>query len=478
MKLLILILLPFTILAQTWTEPVNISPNLPGLDNQPDLCIDKNGTLHCVFTHKLDNNWRKIYYAKSTDDGETWTTPEDISLNEDLSLMKPHIVADTNNNLYVAWDYNTGNPYQTMIYIKKHNGTNWEEPVNITPVEPESHGNKLVIDYNNRLYCFWGKGGYDIKTYYKYMENNIWSETICPYPGNHYWATSNIAVDEYNNLHCIGMYHEEGQSHDEDRVIYFKYEYDNLWSDKTFLSKRTAWLYGNEIDVDNQNLPHVAYRRKDPNSTGPNDDSTMYRHNNGVFWTLPELVVNDPAEQRIIIDPYNRVHIIDREKLETGTKLVHYQKYGGFWQGYIIDTATNSVGMPSLLKSDYFLYLVYTYSAEINTGDISFTKYDIVTGSKPIQKSFINTMCIYPNPFKTQTTIEFTTTKEQHINLSIYNISGKHIKTLMNENTVRGEYQLIWNGKGKHGKVVNGGLYLVRLQSGRKIVTKTVEYIK
>jgi hypothetical protein len=60
--------------AQNWTNPVNIS-NMPGLDNQPDLCIDKNGTLHCVFTHKLASNWRKIYYSKSTNDGATWTTP-------------------------------------------------------------------------------------------------------------------------------------------------------------------------------------------------------------------------------------------------------------------------------------------------------------------------------------------------------------------------------------------------------------------
>jgi hypothetical protein len=84
--------------AQTWSDPINIS-SLPGLDNQPDLCIDNNGILHCVFTHKIASNWRKIYYTKSTDDGITWTTPEDISLNPDTSLMNPHIVADTNNIL-------------------------------------------------------------------------------------------------------------------------------------------------------------------------------------------------------------------------------------------------------------------------------------------------------------------------------------------------------------------------------------------
>ena len=99
---IILLFLSLTLPAQTWTNPVNISPNMPGLDNQPDLCIDKSGTLHGVFTHKLESNWRKIYYSKSTDDGQTWTTPEDISLNPDISLMNPHIVSDTSNILYVT----------------------------------------------------------------------------------------------------------------------------------------------------------------------------------------------------------------------------------------------------------------------------------------------------------------------------------------------------------------------------------------
>ncbi|MEN8224512.1 MAG: sialidase family protein, partial [Bacteroidota bacterium] len=205
MKLLILIFLPITVFAQNWTEPVNISYDMSILDNQPDLCIDKNGRLHCVFTHKLDNNWRKIYYSQSTDYGFSWIIPEDISLNTDLSLLNPHVKADSNNNIYVSWDYNTGNPEQTQIYIKKYNGTYWEEAVNITPNEPESHGNALVIDNNNRLYCFWGKGGYNSNTYYKYLENDKWSETICPYPGNHYWAFTDFAVDDFNNIHCIGM---------------------------------------------------------------------------------------------------------------------------------------------------------------------------------------------------------------------------------------------------------------------------------
>lgn len=473
---LIIFLIPWGTMTQTWTDPINIS-NLPGLDNQPDLCIDKNGTLHCVFTHKLGNNWRKIYYAKSTDDGLTWTTPEDISLNDDLSLMNPHIVADTNNILYISYDYNTGNPYQTMVFIKKFNGNLWEEPVNITPNEPESHSNDLVVDYNNRIYCFYAKGGYHSKIYYKYFENELWTETICPYPGNHYWALSDVSVDQFNNLHCIGMYHGEGQPHEEDQVIYFKYEYDLNWTDKTFLTERTAWQYGNEIDIDNQDDPHVAYRRKDPYSTGPDDDSTMYRYYDGNWWSLPDLVISDPGHQRIVIDPYNRIHIFDKEKMEIGSKLIHYNRVNGLWVGYLLDSSYLNISNPDILELNNNLYFTYYKCFSDTDCKIRFMKNNLITDIHLFER-FVDNYVVYPNPFQTQTTIEFKLINERQIEISVFELSGNKIITLMNENKKPGEYRLIWNGKDLNGKEVMPGLYLVRLQSGRNLVTQPVEIIK
>ncbi len=463
--------------AQEWTEPVNISPNMPGLNNQPDLCIDKNGTLHCVFTHKLNNNWRKIYYSRSTDDGLIWTTPEDISLNEDTSLMNPHIVSDTNNKLYVTYDYNTGNPSQTMIYFKTFDENLWSEAFIVSEGLFNSDHNQLIIDNNDRLYCFWYRGG---ESLYRYYEDGVWSDVIIPYPDEYYWIIGPIVVDNDDNLNCIGAYLEEGQTITEIKVINFKYlASENFWTDKTIISNETYIGSNNwDIDIDNSLLPHVGYRQKTSN-TGQYSDSTMYTFNNGIYWTEPELVVNDPYEQRIVIDPYNRVHIIDREKTETGYKLVHYQNYGGFWQGYIIDTANFFIVLYSLEKNNQQLYLAYYRSVEEGEGDICFSSYDIITGMDDKEKlTLVNNLSIYPNPFKTQTTIEYNTNKALLLNISIFNLNGKLIKTLKNEYIKSGDYRTMWNGKGNNGNEVDVGIYLVRMQAGRRIITKAVEYIK
>jgi hypothetical protein len=463
--------------AQTWTTPINISSNMPGLDNQPDLCIDKNGTLHCVFTHKLGQNWRKIYYSKSTNDGLSWTTPEDISLNPNTSLMNPHIIADTNNKLYVTYDYNTGNPAMTLIYLKTFDGNQWSDPFVVSEGMYNSDYNEIYIDNNNRLYVFWGFQNH--LTYYRYYENFVWSDTICPYPGNHLFGINPAVIDNNNNFHFTGAY-AESYPPVHQRVIYVKYIFnEDLWSEKTFVSSYTM-LGSNDldIDIDNQKNPHITYRQKKYYS-GQYNDSTMYTFFNGNNWSEPELVVNDPYEQKIAIDPYNRIHIINREKLETGTKLVHYQKINDMWQGYIIDTTVFYLGTISLMESYQKLYIAYYWSDEEGEGDIYFSSYDIITGQKGSNsKMVIQDLNIYPNPFNTETTIEFTTNIAKQINISIYNLNGKLIKTLKDEYFTPGKYRLIWNGKAENGKEVNKGLYLVRLQSGRNIITKPVEYIK
>ena len=114
--------------AQNWTEPVNVS-NMGGFNQYPDFTFDHNGTLHCVWMHVFQSDFSKIYYSKSFDEGDSWTTPEDISMNDEKRLSQPHIVSDSENNLYVTYDYNTYNPYQTLIYLKIFDGTSWSEPV-------------------------------------------------------------------------------------------------------------------------------------------------------------------------------------------------------------------------------------------------------------------------------------------------------------------------------------------------------------
>jgi hypothetical protein len=367
------------------------------------------------------------------------------------------------------------NPAATLIKLKTFDGSQWSTPFVVSEGMYNSDHNQLYIDYKNRLYCFWYRDG---KSFYRYLEDKIWSGVFIPYENEYYWLLASIVIDGENNLKCAGVYLEEGQTITQIKIIFCEYIYqDEIWSDKTIISDETYIGSGNlNIDLDNSYKPHVVYRQYNEYS-GPNNDSTMYTFFDGNNWSSPELVVNDPFEQKIAIDLFNRVHIVDREKLETGTKLVHYQKINDLWQGYIIDNSNIIVANPVFIEKNNILYLVYYKCFSNNDCRIRFTKNYLLTDIQR-KEILMKEFNIYPNPFSIETIIEFGIDKEVDLNISVNDINGKNLNTIDERKFSTGKYNYKWNGTDKNGKEVTSGTYLIRLQAGRHVISKPVEKMK
>ncbi len=79
-----------------------------------------------------------------------------------------------------------------------------------------------------------------------------------------------------------------------------------------------------------------------------------------------------------------------------------------------------------------------------------------------------------PNPMHSMSEITFRVPGTTRAELSIYDISGRCVSTLMDEVLQGGEYSCTWNGIDKTGRSVENGLYLYRLSTSEGSVTRSL----
>jgi hypothetical protein len=78
----------------------------------------------------------------------------------------------------------------------------------------------------------------------------------------------------------------------------------------------------------------------------------------------------------------------------------------------------------------------------------------------------------YPNPFNPSTIIEYHIGKRENATLSIYDILGREVTTLVNSKQSPGDYRISWNGKNKNGMNLGSGTYICRLQVGSYVESR------
>ncbi|MCG2715304.1 MAG: hypothetical protein L6422_03290 [Candidatus Marinimicrobia bacterium] len=75
----------------------------------------------------------------------------------------------------------------------------------------------------------------------------------------------------------------------------------------------------------------------------------------------------------------------------------------------------------------------------------------------------------YPNPFNPQTKIDYQTDKDGLLELTVYNIIGERVRTLVNSYTQPGNYQVVWDAKNDNGVQLPNGVYFYRLSMSGEI---------
>ena len=84
----------------------------------------------------------------------------------------------------------------------------------------------------------------------------------------------------------------------------------------------------------------------------------------------------------------------------------------------------------------------------------------------------------YPNPFNPNTRIGYALPAKSHVTISIYDILGRKIRTLIDDIKPAGNHSAEWNGRNDQGVIVSTGIYFYRLKSDGLVESKKMLFLK
>ncbi|MFK5855675.1 MAG: choice-of-anchor D domain-containing protein [Bacteroidota bacterium] len=89
-----------------------------------------------------------------------------------------------------------------------------------------------------------------------------------------------------------------------------------------------------------------------------------------------------------------------------------------------------------------------------------------------------NVSNVYPNPFYNQTTISFNLDEESFVKLRIYDLSGKVVNELINQNLSSGTHNVIWSGENIAGKELPAAFYIYEIKTNKGNIRRKIAKIK
>jgi hypothetical protein len=81
---------------------------------------------------------------------------------------------------------------------------------------------------------------------------------------------------------------------------------------------------------------------------------------------------------------------------------------------------------------------------------------------------------VLPNPARGSSIVQFSLATRGPVDLSVYSVDGRHVKTLAHGVQEVGLYRLTWDGSSEVGARVQPGIYYVRMNAGRNVFTRTI----
>ncbi len=103
--------------------------------------------------------------------------------------------------------------------------------------------------------------------------------------------------------------------------------------------------------------------------------------------------------------------------------------------------------------------------------DLGAFYFDQSASPVPVPSTPRTSLSCSPNPFNPATTIRFNIVRDGYVGLSVYNVRGQLVKTLVDGMAAAGSSSVTWDGTDRSGRSCASGTYFLRLSNGGEVVT-------
>lgn len=447
-------------------------------DEPSALAVDRSGNVYITgytFSYSTRTDYATVKY--DSNGTELWSTIYNGPNNS--ADQARDITVDDSGNVYVtgiSWDSPGSDDYVTIKY-NTYGIEQWTALYN-GPADDEDQATAIEIDDSGNVYVTGysiGIGtGWDFATI-KYNANGEEQWVIRDVRGG---GSTLIAVDDSGHVYVAGA----GNGY-----VVFKYNSNGI---EQWFARYTDADYTRALAVDDSGNVYVT--GESWGSGTRRDYATVKYNSDGIEqWVAryngPPGNHNDLATD-LAVDGSGNVYV-------TGMS-------GGI--GTYYDYATvkyNSDGIEQWIAryngiknlDDGAIALAIDDSANVYVTGYSYIGYyhSVITTIKYTQKTLVLVIQKkigkpdnywlhqnYPNPFNSETMIRYELKKPSLVNLTLYDLMGKEVRTLIDEKQIGGSYQVIWNGRDNFRKEVSSGVYFCQLRVGSLSQTRKMCLIR
>ncbi|MFQ6611003.1 MAG: T9SS type A sorting domain-containing protein [Fidelibacterota bacterium] len=112
------------------------------------------------------------------------------------------------------------------------------------------------------------------------------------------------------------------------------------------------------------------------------------------------------------------------------------------------------------------IYFSYTFSADQVIGTVDEPLILDIAGFVPLIPENFKLYPNFPNPFNPTTEIRYNIPEDTYVQITVYNLEGRKIKTLVNEYLTSGYKKVIWDSTNDNGIQVASGVYFYQMTAG------------